>query len=197
MFTDIVFPKNNEHEFIAMAKKLGYSKLCFVYDDPEKIKEARKKYKDNSLIIFGVIGTYRTIPKVRNTADLVIVESSDSDRKLLENSEEIILVNVEETKKSDFMHQRASGLNHIMCSLAHKNDITLAFSFSKILNAPKRAELLGRIKQNIKLCRKYKVKTRIASFAETPYEMRSPRDLIDFFSNLGMHQGDAKKSLIF
>ena len=39
MFTDIVFPKNNEAEFISIAKKLGYSKLCFIYNDLEKIKK--------------------------------------------------------------------------------------------------------------------------------------------------------------
>lgn len=34
---DIVFPKNNEEEFIDMAKKLGYLSLCFVYEFGNKI----------------------------------------------------------------------------------------------------------------------------------------------------------------
>ena len=40
----------------------------------------------------------------------------------------------------------------------------------------------------INLRRKYKVKTVIASFAQNPYGMRSPYDVISLFANLGMRQ---------
>lgn len=203
MFTDIVFPKNNESDFIAIAEKLGYEKLCFVYDDLEKIKELKSKqakssHKSNIKIIYGILTEFKHIQKAKQNADLILIESSENDRKILENADEVILFNLEINKKKDFMHQRASGLNHVMCKLAERNDISIAFPFSSILNLEnkKRAELIGRIMQNIKLCRKYKVKTIIASFAKNPYEMRSPHDLMAFFTNIGMHPKEAKDSLV-
>jgi len=199
MPTDIVFPKNNESEFIKIAEILGYSKLCFVYSDPEIIKEKRKKYEKqkNPQIILGILTNFNKIRSSKDTADIVLVESSDKDRSIIENTDDIIIFNLEITKKKDFMHQRASGLNHIMCSLAKRNNISIAFPFINLLNYQKkqRAELMGRIMQNIKLCRKYKSKTIIASFAANPYEMRAPSDLISFFTNLGMHAKEAKDSL--
>ncbi len=202
MFTDIVFPKNNEAEFISIAKKLGYSKLCFVYDDLEKIKKLKakkdkKKTKEKPEIIYGILTNFKNTQKTKQAADLVLIESSEDDRKILENSDEVILFNLEINKKPDFMHQRASGLNHVMCKLAYRNDISIAFPFSTILTYEnrKRAELIGRIMQNIKLCRKYKVKTIIASFAKKPHEMRAPKDLISFFTNIEMHAKEAKDSL--
>lgn len=203
MFADIVFPKTNESEFTAMAKKLGYSKLCFVYDDLDIIKKLiskkeKTKTKEKPEILYGALTDFKNIQKAKQIANLVLIESSENDRKILENADEIILFSLEQTRKKDFMHQRASGLNHIMCSLAKRNDISIAFNFNLILNSEKkqRAELIGRISQNIRLCRKYKVQTIIASFAKTPYEMRSPHDLISFFANIGMHPKEAKDSLV-
>jgi RNase P/RNase MRP subunit p30 len=49
--------------------------------------------------------------------------------------------------------------------------------------------------QNIDFCRKYKIKTAIASFARNPYEMRGPRDLMSFGIVLGMHPKEANDSL--
>jgi RNase P/RNase MRP subunit p30 len=41
----------------------------------------------------------------------------------------------------------------------------------------RRAVLLGRMKQNLRICKKYKVKIRVFSFALKPYEIRSEKDL--------------------
>ena len=51
--------------------------------------------------------------------------------------------------------------------------------------------------QNIRLCRKYKVKMVLASFATDKFEMRDARDLISFGVCLGMNPGEAKKALNF
>lgn len=203
MFADRVFPKNNEAGFIAMASTLGYKKLCFVYDNLEiikklKSKKEKTKTKEKPEILYAALTDFKQLQKAKQAADIILIESSENDRKLLENTDKLTIFNLEQTRKKDFMHQRASGLNHVMAKLAYRNDISIAFNFNSILNSEKkqRAELIGRISQNIKLCRKYKTKTIIASFAKTPYEMRSPYDLISFFSNIGMHPKEAKDSLV-
>ncbi len=81
--------------------------------------------------------------------------------------------------------------------LAKKNDVAIGFSFNSVLNSSGmlRAQIIGRMQQNISLCRKYKNKTVIASFARNPYEMRAPGDLMAFFVAIGMHQKEAKDGL--
>lgn len=95
----------------------------------------------------------------------------------------------------DFLHQRASGLNHVLCQIATKKNVHVAFSFNTILNTtgPERSKILGRMMQNIALCKKYKTPVRIGSFATQPYEMRSSNDLSALFAQLGLQE--AKKAM--
>ena len=51
---------------------------------------------------------------------------------------------------------------------------------------------MGRIMQNIRLCRKYNVSMVFASFAEAKWEMRSAKDLMSFAVLLGMTPKEAK-----
>jgi RNase P/RNase MRP subunit p30 len=76
-----------------------------------------------------------------------------------------------------------------------KNNIALGFSLNSILNSKNKHIILGRITQNIKLCRKYKVKMIIGSFTSNPFEMRSYHDLASLFLKLGMTQKEVKDSL--
>ena len=98
--------------------------------------------------------------------------------------------------RKDYLHQRASGLNHIMCELARKNNIYVGFSYSSLLNNEANSPvLIGRMIQNIKLCQKYKVKTAIGAFAENPFDLRAPHDLFNLFKIFGMDEGNVKNSL--
>ena len=125
---------------------------------------------------------------------MVLVQNSEKNREVLESGKADILFDLEAQNKRDFMHHRASGLNHILCTFAKKNDLKIGLSFSSILKSSDRHQLVGRMSQNIKLCRKYKVKMCIASFAKKPYEMRSPNDLMSLFETIGMHPKEAKDS---
>lgn len=105
----------------------------------------------------------------------------------------VILVSEKNTR--DSMHFRKAALNQVTCALAKKNDIMIAFSFSAILSSGNRPLLLGRMMQNIRLCRKYKVKMIFASFARNKYEMRNASDLISFAQLIGMSPSEAQSSL--
>lgn len=190
MFADIVFPNKNEEQFIEIAKKLNYETIYFVYQGNFT------KFKDLDVNVkIASIGTLKNIKNIKKKVDLVLVRSSHRDREILEKFKNILIFDLEIVAPHDFIHHRASGLNQVMCKLAYKNDIMIGFSFNTILKSKDRPKLIGRIIQNIKLCRKYKIKTVIGSFATNPYEMRSPHDLVAFFSELGMHPKEAKNSL--
>jgi len=55
-----------------------------------------------------------------------------------------------------------------------------------VLQSKERGKLIGRMMQNIKLCRKYKVRMVIGSFGKTQDDVRSEKDMQSFFKVIGM-----------
>jgi len=103
----------------------------------------------------------------------------------------------EKVRGKDFMHYRDSGLNQVLCKLAKKNNVGIGFNFNDVLNSDDRKNILGKMMQNVRLCRKFKVKMVLISGAQDEMEMRAPKDLISFGVTIGMTPGEAKKSLGF
>lgn len=188
---DVVFPKDNEDEFIAIAQNLGYDSIVFVYDThhfPEEKPDRGFK------VFYGLLCKTDEVKKARKRCDITLVHSHD--RNVIEKVKPDAVYGFEEVAHKDFMHQRGSGINHVIAKIASEKKVKIAIPFQMITRSKReRAMLLGRVMQNIKLYRKYKVKTIIASFAEKPYQMRAPKDYIDFFGTLGMHPQEVKKSM--
>lgn len=184
---DVVIPNNNEAAFLATAEKLGYDSLIFLYQENSKIPPLTSKK-----VKIGIITT-----KGGRNNYLTFLKSGDQDQHILEHNPPNVLFGCETKAEKDYLHQRASGLNHVICALAHKNKVAITFSFHDLLQAyrSKRAALFGRIMQNIRLCRKYHTNMAFASFATQPQEMRSPHDLQSLFFLLGMHQSETKKAI--
>ncbi len=163
---DIAFPKNNERSFLKISELLD-KEIMFAYKQKEN-------YKLGNIII-----------------------SNKGERKNFESNKIKMFFDLENLQERDFIHQRNSGLNHILAKIAHDKDKVIGFNFSSVLNASpeKRVLLLGRMRQNVKLCRKYKVKMFIASFASEPYEIRSNYELRAFGYVIGMNPKEVKESL--
>ncbi|MFQ5474911.1 MAG: RNase P subunit p30 family protein [Candidatus Nanoarchaeia archaeon] len=176
---DIVLPEDNELELIRMAERLGWKRLCLAYGKHKDISRFRQQTSIG--LLSGIIGD-------SGSADLIIAKTSDPDktRSLAERSRINIITGLEASKKHDFMHHRNSGLNHVICRILAENDIVIAFDFSSILDSKgrQRAILLGRMKQNARFARKYKIGLIFASFASSPLGMRSPRLASSFLSTM-------------
>ena len=195
---DIAIPNKNEEEFAATAEKLGYKGLCFLYDFNNYTNKQEKFGKNKKIKIYtGVLADNKNINKVKsklkNEKVFVAVRSSDNDREVIKQAKADMVFSFEDNVKKDFIHHRASGLNQVLCRLANENDVIIGFSLSSILNAENKSLVLGRIMQNISLCRKFKVKTAIASFAQKPFEMRSIHDISSLFEVLGCKNPDFLK----
>jgi ribonuclease P/MRP protein subunit RPP1 len=99
---------------------------------------------------------------IRENQDKVIIFSSENDdlnRKVLEKEPiDILLLN--QKSRKDFMKQRNSGLNHVLAKIAKKQNTNIGINFDEILDSreKKKSEILSRIKQNINLCNKNKLK---------------------------------------
>ncbi len=126
--------------------------------------------------------------------NLVVVQGGDDkvNRRAVSSKNVDILLDPHLGKRYDKMHQRDSGLNQVLCKLAKEKGVAIGFSFRSILNAKSRAKLMGRMIQNIKLCRKYKVRMVIGSFAKTESETRNVKDVQAFFRVLGMTGAEVK-----
>jgi len=204
MFIDLVLAKNNEKEFIEIADRLGIDGICFIYNFKNKNDFFQNQEKINKLqekteikLFIGLIADSKNISKAKKLAKLIIYKSAGNDRHAIEKSKANVVFDLGTIAARDSMHHRNSGLNQILCKLANKSNVMIGFSFSTILNTEGiiRSQILGRLMQNIRLCRKYNVKTVIASFAEKPYDMRPCTDLKSVFISFGMHPKEAKDSL--
>ncbi len=118
-------------------------------------------------------------------------------RKFFESSKVDVIYNLETSFEKSKIFYKNSGLNHILCSLAHDNDIIIGFNFSLVLDSSDflRAEVLSRMRQNVRLCRKFKVKMMISTFAADAYSLRGWFELFSFGKLIGMTDLEAKNAL--
>jgi RNase P/RNase MRP subunit p30 len=201
-YVDLVFPNGNELEFAQMAERLSYPGVCFVYEY-NKFKPAADILADISksghnfklAVYSGIICIPKDIQKARNKADFIICNDTENIRETVEKDRPDVLFGMEMQKKRDYMHQRNSGLNQVVCDIANSKNVAFGISFKCILEARNKQILLGRIMQNIRLYKKYKSKIVFASFAEKPMQMRSPKDLASFLIAIGIESKSAKMSL--
>ena len=175
--TNLVLMKENE-EVAKLSSELGFDKTLFLdknfvlinaknkKDFVKKIKEAKRK---NFLV-------------------LAWVETEEMLRFLIERTAVDIIYGMEKINPKDSVHFPRGGMDQVICKLAKENDKILAFSFNDILNAKDnivRAKLMNRIRFNVKLCKKHKVKMFFSSFASSQMELRSANDLKAFWQCLG------------
>lgn len=175
---DIVFPNNNEQEFLKVAKLLGTKELFFVYPlGKEKIVPATE---EGIGIKTAVLATAEQLQRKECQNKWVLLQSHpEKDRWAIEKMKPALLYGFEFQEQKDFMHQRNAGMNHVLANLMAEKGITYGFPVSRLLHAPKYLQpvILGRLQQNIMLCKKYHVEIVIASFAADPMDMRNLRDM--------------------
>ena len=184
---DIVFPSGNEADFIRMARLLGWSGLICVYSD--KSQFSKDPFVKNALLVEPM--------RVNKAQDLKVFSVCRGSREAIERGASIAF-DFESLEDKDKTHFKESGLNQVLCNLAREKNVKIAFSLSSILSksGKDRAVLLGKIMQNIMLCRKFDVMAKVASFAKSPLDMRSPSDLASLFMQLGMSAKDVKSALL-
>ncbi|MBI1970395.1 hypothetical protein HYS47_01475 [Candidatus Woesearchaeota archaeon] len=190
---DIVFPsphRKEEDAFIRMAEQLSSPSLCFV----DGTADLSALQKTTSIILYS--GTTNPNMMLKKAA-LRIVSPGEDVRHILEKTMVDIVFDLEQLQGQDLARQRRSGLNHVIADIAALRKKHIGFSFHSLLSCSgiKRSQLLGRMQQNVLLCRKYKTGMILASFATTPMEMRAPRDLLAVGQMLGMTAGEAKLAI--
>lgn len=111
----------------------------------KEFNEARNNLKKSKLKIF--------------TSD-----NDDLNRKVLEK-ENISILLINQRNRKDFQKQRNSGFNQVLAKIAKKKKVVIGINLDEIKESSQKqkAEILARVKQNIKLCNKNKLKMKFIS----------------------------------
>jgi ribonuclease P/MRP protein subunit RPP1 len=108
---------------------------------------------------------------------LIGFTSADDDlnRKILEKEKVDIFMPLLFYRK-DRQKQRDSGFNHVLAKIAKKNNVIIGINFQEIIvsHGTKKANVLARVSQNIKICSKNKLKMKFIAFEERNiYDLKS------------------------
>lgn len=115
---------------------------------------------------------------IRENSGKQIIFSGSTDelnRKVLEK-EKINILLLKLSGRKDYSKQRDSGFNHVMAKLAKKKNVIIGINLDEILKADKKekTEILARIRQNIKICNKNKLKmTFVSEKQRDTYNLKS------------------------
>jgi len=166
-------------------KELGLDRIFFINPENSAMIDTESKEE-----------LRRQISSAHSRGKVIIVMGGDDEinRIAVDDKRVSILLSPERKRRKDFMHVRNSGLNHVLCDLASKNDVSIGIDYSdfKKMRGKEAAERLGRIMQNVELCRKSNSPVILASFGKTP---SSVYDLRAFALSIGMTTDQAKRSL--
>jgi ribonuclease P/MRP protein subunit RPP1 len=117
------------------------------------------------------------IAREKERKKLIGFTSADDDlnRKILEKEKVDIFMPLLFYRK-DGQKQRDSGFNHVLAKIAKRNNVIIGINFQEIIvsHGTKKANILARVSQNIKICSKNKLKMKFIAFEERNiYDLKS------------------------
>lgn len=93
---------------------------------------------------------------------------------------------------------KGGGLNHVLVRYAAENGVALDFNMNAIIQSRgrgERARVLRKMRENLKLVRKYDALPVLTSHAETVYDLRAPREMVALAGLFGMTREEAVRAL--
>ncbi|MFH0711521.1 MAG: hypothetical protein V1889_00150 [archaeon] len=129
-----------------------------------------------------------------------IVGGDDAfNRRIVETLRIDYLISPERGTKSDTLKQRDSGINHVVAKIAKEKNILVVVDMSEVgkLNGKEKALRLGRIIQNVKVCRKAGCRIGIASLGLSESEVIDEKGRKAFGTSLGMSSKQIAESVEF
>lgn len=169
---NIVAMKENV-EIEALSAQLGFTRTFFLEKDFILLETKSKKE------ILDTLSRAKGKPIFYRATD------EETLRFVLERTPLKMVLGMEYIAVKDSVHHVRGGLDQVLCKIAAEKGKTMVFSLHDLLQATNKGALLARMKFNIKLCQKYKVKTFFSTFAQNKWELRSAKDLEAMWRVLG------------
>ena len=134
----------------------------------------------------------RMIKDSKEKPILLIAKNDAFNRKMIEYGKFDFIVDIENGKRKDNLRQIDSGLNHYLAKEAAKNKISLAIDMESVRGFNKResGEVVEKIMQNIRLCRKAGTKIRLLN-------AKDKKDAFSWLISLGASTKQAKEAISF
>lgn len=133
------------------------------------------------------------IRKEKEKPICVKAQNLEFNRRILEFGRFDVLVGIEQSSdvKKDKLKQIDSGMNHVLAKIAAKNKVAIGIDLNSIrkMDKKKKALVLEKIIQNLKICRKAKCKIKL-------FNCEDEKDAFSFLISLGADSKQAKESII-
>jgi ribonuclease P/MRP protein subunit RPP1 len=200
MFFD--FHIHGDSKLVFEVLRLGYSGAAIIQSsknyNPQKTEDIKEIKGD--LKIFSGVEIYAKNPEdlkkkvkiFRDNEDVIIVNGGNLkiNRAACEDPRVDILAH-------PYKNRRDSGINHILAKKASENEVAIELSIHSLIKTrlSLRAKLLSQFRQIINLHRKFGFPTIISTNAYSPYDLRTPNDIIAISSCFGMTREEAEDSL--
>jgi RNase P/RNase MRP subunit p30 len=191
-------------ESLDTLRSMGWSGFCVPveYDGAGEFKKRSQQVKAlGTDVLVGALITSDVGNRAKSAieaADLVIVDVRGEAvcRDASESYEVDLIVNPELNDGRDLIDSRSSGLDHVTCAFLAERDIGYCINLGNVLysSGVRRAQLLSRIQQNVRLERKYGVKMALSCAARRKAEARNPHDIMNFAANIGLSAQQARQA---
>jgi len=123
---------------------------------------------------------------------IIIAQDDAFNRKMLEYGKFDIILGIEKGNRKNSLRHIDSGFNHVLARAAEKNGIALGIDIDEIKKLQKKEmpQMLEKIRQNIKICRKSGVKMKLINF-------KDKKDAFALLETLGASSKQAKEAISF
>jgi RNase P/RNase MRP subunit p30 len=139
-----------------------------VFIEEDNFDKARKKIKENQ------------------NSEIIFSSNDDEIRRKIIEKEPVKILLIKQRGRKDRAKQRDSGFNSVIAKIAKKRGIEIGIYIDELLDCrgKEKSEILSRTEQNIKICKKEKLKMKFISFSEK--SKRNEYDLKALGLALGM-----------
>ncbi|MHC1600380.1 MAG: ribonuclease P protein component 3 [Candidatus Methanospirareceae archaeon] len=181
-------------ELLRVAKRCGYTGIAITNHD----NIVNENMASNSLFsgveiqAHSVFDLKRKVKLHRSKVSLLAVHGGNDkiNRAAVENPKVDVLAHPCGEKGE-------GGLNHVLVRYAAENSVAIDFNMNAIIQSRRgdRARILGKMRENLKLVRKYNAPMILTSHARSIYDLRGPREMIALAALFGMSKEEATSAL--
>jgi ribonuclease P/MRP protein subunit RPP1 len=180
-------------EMLRVAKRYGYAGIAITNHNDILNEVSNYIFSGVELRTNSVLELKRKIRLHWGKVSLLAVHGGNEkiNRAALEDSRVDILAHP--------CGEKGEGeLNHVLVRYAAENGVAIDFNLNAIIHSRRRSErarILSKMRENLKLVRKYKVPMILTSNAHSIYDLRAPREMIALASLFGMRKEEAVHAL--
>ena len=181
-------------ELLSLARRYGYAGIAITNHD--QFCEAQPGlpglFTGVEIQTESVTELKRAVKQYWGKVDLVVVHGG---------SEKINRAAVEHPRVDVLAHpcgeKGEGGLNHVLVRYAAANGVAIDFNLDALIRTRRadRARLLSKMREILRLVRKYHAPMLVTSHAHSLYELRAPREMIALAALIGLSTEEARAAL--